>query len=303
MTTPKILIGTSSFSATDPAPLNMLREAGVAFTLNPLGRKLTKAELLPLLQGMDGLIAGLETVDREVLERSTLKVVSRCGSGMANVDMSAAKELGIAVYGVPDGPTLAVAELTVGCLLTLIRQVTVMDRALHRKAWDKRTGRQLQGMKILIVGYGRIGRTTARMLQGLGVEILAFDPKLNDPEAPLVSDLWEALSACDGVILHNSGEDEILNHEAFGRMKKGMFVLNASRGQAVNEGALIAALDCGTVAGAWLDTFVTEPYSGPLCGYEQVLLTPHVASYTHEGRVRMECETVANLLRGLRVGH
>ncbi|MBF0108447.1 MAG: hydroxyacid dehydrogenase [Magnetococcales bacterium] len=299
MSNHKVLIGTSSFGATNPAPLDMLRNAGVNFTVNPFGRKLTKEELIHLLAGMDGLIAGLETVDREVLEGSTLKVVSRCGSGMSNVDIDAAKGLGIMVYGVPDGPTLAVAELTVGCLITLIRQVVPMDRSLHRNKWDKRTGRQLQGMKVLIVGYGRIGRTTSRLLKALGAEVQAFDPGIDDAEVPLVTDFSRALAVTDCVVLHHSGEAEILDREAFGKMKKGMFVLNASRGQAVNEAALMESLDNGTVAGAWLDTFVQEPYDGPLSRYEQVILTPHIASYTHEGRVRMECETVTNLLRGL----
>ena len=300
MTSHHVLIGTSSFGKMNPKPLALLKNAGVSHTINPYGRKLTKAELMQLLPGMDGLIAGLEPIDAEVLASSSLKVVSRCGSGMANVDQVAAKKLGIQVYGVPDGPTRAVAEMTVGCLMTLIREVPQMDRALHKGQWDKRIGRQLMGMKALIIGFGRIGRTTAMILQGLGVEITAYDPGLKDPGPPLVLDLATALSQVDVVILHNSGEDEILGSEAFQQMKPGVFLCNAARGQAVNETALVAALDSGKVAGAWLDALNPEPYlEGPLTRYDQVMLTPHVGSYTYEGRLQMECATVENLLQGL----
>lgn len=301
MKSPKILIGASSFGNKDPKPLIMLKEAGVDYRLNPYGRKLTKAELLELLPGMDGLIAGLESIDREVMEKSGIRVVSRCGSGMANVDMDAAASLGVKVYGVPDGPTLAVSEMTVGCLLTLMREVPQMDRALHQGRWDKRVGKQLRGKTALIIGYGRIGQTTGGMLKALGVTITAFDPWLKDENMPLVTNLATGLAVADVVILHNSGEEEILDEAAFQQMKPGVFLLNASRGAAVNDVALMAALDSGKVAGAWLDALVPEPYAGPLCRYEQVILTPHVGSYTHEGRLRMECATVENLLNGLQL--
>ena len=104
-----VLIGPSSFGQTDPAPLNLLAEAGLRISLNPFGRKLTKAQVLALLPGSVGLIAGPECVDREVLSTSGLQVVSRCGSGISNVDLDAAKELGVSVYFTPEGPTQAVA--------------------------------------------------------------------------------------------------------------------------------------------------------------------------------------------------
>lgn len=301
MSSLRILLGPSSFGTKKSKPLEMLTAAGVEYLQNPYARKLTKSELLELLVGMDGLIAGLELIDREVLEKSGIKVVSRCGSGMSNVDILAAKELGVKVFNTPDGPTRAVAEMTVGCLLTLIRQVSQMDQAMHQGQWDKRVGRQLKGMKALIIGFGRIGQATGELLELLGVEILAFDPALPVGDRRRADSLLLALPMVDVVILHNSGEEEILGADEISALKVGGFILNAARGQAVSEVALVQALESGKVAGAWVDAFIKEPYRGPLSRFPQVILTPHVGSYTMEGRLQMECDTVSNLLQGFKL--
>lgn len=301
MASKRILIGPSSFGKPDAAPLALLASNGLTVVPNPFGRKLTKAELLQLLPGMTGLIAGLEVLDREVLARSDLKVISRCGAGMSNVDVVAAKERGVRVYSTPFGPTRAVAELTVGCLLALMRQAPLMDRAMRDGRWDKRVGRQLHGMRVLIAGYGRIGRLVGEMLQPFGVELMVYDPLhiLAGAGLPRGVDLAAALPQADVITLHASGEGCLLGPAEFGRMKDGVFLLNAARGGLIDEPALCQALDTGKVAGAWLDTFADEPYKGRLLAYEQVLLTPHVASYTEEGRRQMEMEAVNNLLEGL----
>ena len=302
MASKRILIGPSSFGKPDAAPLALLASNGLTVVPNPFGRKLTKAELLELLPGMTGLIAGLEVLDREVLAQSDLKVISRCGAGMSNVDVEAAKERGVHVYSTPFGPTRAVAELTVGCLLALMRQAPVMDRAMRAGRWDKRVGRQLHGMRVLIAGYGRIGRLVGELLQPFGVELMVYDPLYAGAGAglPRGVDLAAALPQADVITLHASGVGCLLGPAEFGRMKDGVFLLNAARGGLIDEPALRQALDTGKVAGAWLDTFAEEPYKGRLLAYEQVLLTPHVASYTEEGRQQMEMEAVNNLLEGLR---
>ncbi len=298
----RVLIAPSSFAEENREPRERLLEAGFEIIDNPFRRKLTKEETTALLtQDIAGLVAGLETLDREVLSQSGLKVVSRCGAGMANVDLEAARELGIRVYNTPFGPTQAVAEMTVGCLLSLIRQIPQMDRALHGRKWDKRVGRQLKGMTVLIVGLGRIGSAVAKLLTPFEVTLLASDPGLGESETslPLVP-LDEGLARADVVALHASGQDRLLGKREFGILKPGAFVLNAARGELLDEEALREALDSGRVAGAWLDTFGREPYDGPLTGYDQVILTPHVGSYTAEGRLQMELDAVENLIRGLR---
>lgn len=294
----KILIGPSSFSDLDRAPMDRLIESGCEVVHNPFRRRLTKPELLILLkEGITGLIAGLEPLDREVLENASLKVISRCGSGLSNVDMKAADELGIRVCYTPFGPTQAVAELTLGAILGLLRMVPQMDRDLHRGKWNKKIGFQLAGKTVTIIGFGRIGQLLARLLRPFETKTLAVDPNLEGPvdNVELVS-LNEALPGSDIITIHSSGESQIMGSEQFAMVKRGAFLLNAARGVLVDESALTEALDEGIVAGAWIDTFDDEPYDGPLKKYPQVILTPHVGSYTIECRKQMENEAVENLI-------
>ncbi|HJN62456.1 MAG TPA: NAD(P)-dependent oxidoreductase, partial [Candidatus Parcubacteria bacterium] len=165
MTKQKILITTSSFGKVDSEPLDKLKRHGFEIVKNPFGRKVTPQELRELLPGVVGLIAGTEIIDRETMENSNLKVISRVGVGMASIDLDAAKVLGIAVKNTPDGPTIAVAELTLGALLGLIRMIPQMDRDLREKKWTKKMGFQLTGKTVLIVGFGRIGRYLAKLLR------------------------------------------------------------------------------------------------------------------------------------------
>ncbi|MFQ6757703.1 MAG: hydroxyacid dehydrogenase [Deltaproteobacteria bacterium] len=295
----KILLGPSSFGETDKAPFFKLQEAGYEVVDNPFKRKLTKQELFDLLTpDVIGIIAGLEPLDREVLSRSKLKVVSRVGSGISNVDLEAAEELGIIVRSTPYGPTEAAAELTLGALLSLLRKIPRMDQALHAGRWEKRIGTQLEGKTVAIIGYGRIGKRVAELLAPFHVRLLVVDPNLEQSAvgaAELMS-LDEALPWADIITLHSSGEACLLGEQEFRRMKQGAFLLNVARGGLVAEEALVEALDDGKVAGAWIDTFGMEPYKGPLCGRENVVLTPHVGSYTLECRQGMENEAVENLL-------
>ena len=298
----KVLIGPSTFSVKDQGPLNRLKEMGVVVIENPYKRRLTKAELLKLLEDdVAGLIAGLEPIDREVLKRTNLKVVSRCGAGMSNIDLQAAKELDIKVCYTPFGPTTAVAELTVAALLSILRSVHIMNDDLHQDKWTKITGNQLEGKTAVIIGFGRIGRKVAALLVPFGVRIMAVDidtqEKIDGVEFCLLD---EALSKSDIISIHVSGNSEIIGREAFKQMKDGVVLLNAARGEVINEGLLIKALESGKVKGAWLDAFVDEPYSGRLQKYPQVLLTPHVGSYTIEGRKKMEMDTVNNLIEAFK---
>lgn len=298
----KILLGPSSFAQNDQTPLLRLQQAGFEVLDNPYKRKLTKDELFELLTpDVVGIIAGLEPLDREVFERTALRVVSRVGSGMSNVDLPAAEELGVVVRSTPDGPTQAVAELTLGALLGLMRMVPQMDRALHQGQWEKRIGAQLHGKTVALVGFGRIGRRVADLLQPFTVKLLVVDPFLAELDYPgaTLTTLPEALGQADIVTLHSSGEQTLLGAAEFALFKPGAYLLNVARGGLVDEHALIAALDEGKLAGAWLDTYAEEPYNGPLRSRDDVILTPHVGSYTRECRVKMEHDAVTNLLEAL----
>ena len=294
----KILIGPSTFAAEDNSPMKRLIASGVEVIDNPFKRRLTKEELLELLgQGVTGLIAGLEPLDREVLSQSQLKVVSRCGSGMTNVDQKAAAELGILVRYTPDGPVASVAELTLGAMLGLLRLIPVMNHELHQGRWTKKIGGLLEGRTVLIIGYGRIGRRVAALLAPFKVNLIAADPYIEDPgDGTRLMPLHEALPLADIISLHLSGEIPVLGQNEFDLIRPGAFLLNSARGELLDEAALIRALNDGRLAGAWLDAFHQEPYDGPLTKYKQVILTPHVGSYTRECRLQMETESVENLI-------
>jgi len=297
----KILIGPSSFAKADRTPLERLLAAGFTVIDNPYKRKITKEELIALLKDdIMGILAGLEPLDREVLSQSHLRVISRVGAGMTNVDLKAAKEFNIAVFNTPDGPTNAVAELTLGAMLSLLRSIPQSDQAIHMRKWVRTMGEQIEGKTIAIIGFGRIGRRVAELLAPFRAKLIAVDPYLENPQIPfcaLVS-MEYALSQADIITIHTSSDECLFDGTAFSLMKRGAFILNAARGKIISEKALIEALDKRIVAGAWLDTFEVEPYEGPLCNCKNVILTPHIGSFTVECRQCMENEAVSNLLKG-----
>ncbi|MDO8558735.1 MAG: NAD(P)-dependent oxidoreductase [bacterium] len=285
----KILITTSSFETKEA--LEKLRVQNFEVVLNPHKRKVTPEELRELLPGVIGLIAGTEKIDRGTMKNSQLKVISRVGTGTDSIDLVAAEELGIAVRNTPDAPITAVAELTLGSLLSLLRRIHQMNHDLHIKTWDKKMGVQLAGKTVLIIGFGRIGKYLAKLLEPFKVKLLTVDSAIQGIS------LKEALPQADIVSLHMSGSQQVLGKDEFLIMKDGVYILNVARGGAVDETALIESLKTGKVAGAWLDVFSEEPYSGPLAEFPQVILTPHIGSYTKECRTCMEIEAVDNLLK------
>src|SRR3989338_996053 len=158
----KVAINTTTFGQYDPAPLEQLKARSIEYSLNPHARTLRQEEVVYLAQGMDGLIAGTEPLNEDVLNQlSGLKVISRCGAGLDNVDLKAARNLGIQVFSTPTGPTLAVAELTVGVILNLLRKVNAMNSDLKNGQWKKQMGNLLYGKRVGIIGFGRIGQKVA----------------------------------------------------------------------------------------------------------------------------------------------
>jgi len=282
----------------------MLEEAGCEIKPNPFGRRLTEEEIIAHLEGADGLIARLEPLNHKVISSSPqLKVIARVGIGMNNVDFDAAKEFDVKVSNTPDAPAQAVAEMTIACLLTIGRGVLPMNKALHQGEWKKSIGFGLIDTKVLLVGLGRIGCKVADLLAPFGAQIYAFDPYIDAANLAAhvtpVTSLDEGLAIADVVSLHASGADVILGKAQFEQMQDGVVLLNCARGELVDEQALVSALDSGKVGAAWFDAFWKEPYTGPLTQYENVLLTPHVGTYTEQCRRSMETAAVSNLLRDL----
>jgi D-3-phosphoglycerate dehydrogenase len=297
---PKVFISTSSFAEYDKLPLKLLQDAGIASQANPYGRKLTEDECLNLFRDADGLIAGTEPLTAEVLKSAKkLKVISRVGVGLDNVDLDAAKKRGIKVFSTPDAPTLAVAELTLGLMLALLRHITQGDKEIRAGKWQKPMGNLLHGKKAGIIGMGRIGRKVAELVQGLGAKVSYCDPAVHKVEYQRLS-LEELLAQSDIVSLHVSGGGTLLGEKELKSMKRGSYLINCARGGLVDETALFNVLKEGRLAGAALDVFAQEPYTGPLTKVGNVILTPHVGSYAIESRVEMEVQATRNLIEGLK---
>ena len=297
----KVVIGASSFAAADQTALNFLLDHGCEVIKNPRGRKLTEEETIAFIQGADGLLAGLEPLNRKVLSAAGrgLKAIARIGTGLDNVDLAAAEALGIKVSNTPDGPTAGVAEMTVAALLALSRRLVSADRNMHSRAWVKEMGRSLSGLTVLIIGFGRIGRAVAERLEVFGSDILVYDP-IGAPDLS-AGTLEDLLPRADVISLHAGGEALILGPREFQLLRPGAVLLNSARAGLVDEQALLGALRSGRLAGCWLDVFSPEPYDGPLCDCENALLTPHLSTYTDQCRRQMEWQAVNNLLRDLNV--
>jgi len=296
-----VLITPTTFGVSNDTPIRKIEEAGYEVRRNPVGRKMSEADLDVALEDVVGIISGLEALTEGVLARSQLKVVSRNGVGLDNVDLEAAKRLRIRVFSTPNAPTVAVAELTIGVMICMLRRISFMDGQMHAGVWEKLSGPQLTGKTVAIVGLGRIGLQVASYLKAFGVHILGVDPaKQGFLEGIQLVSLDEALDRSDIISLHASGSTEILGKPQLDRSKVGIYLINAGRGGLINEAALQNAMDSGKIAGAWLDAFTEEPYDGPLKTYRQIVLTPHIAYSSNEARKQMEIEATDNLLSGLK---
>ena len=252
------------------------------------------------------------TLDAETIELATrLKVIGRAGVGVDNVDVDAATRRGIVVANAPEATVVSAAEHTIALLLAVARSLPQAHAALREGRWERSrfSGIELAGKTLGVLGLGRIGWQVARRALALGLRVVAYDPFVT-PErfrelGVEVADTPEDVYAqADLLTLHLPLNDEtrgILNADAFARMRDGVRVVNAARGELVDERALEEAIRSGKVAGAALDVFVEEPYSGPLLALEEVVATPHLAGSTSEAQDRaglIIAEQVAAALEG-----
>lgn len=305
-----VLITTSSFGASEAVErsLQKLRGRGFKTALNPFGRTLTEAELASLITEFDpvGIIAGVEPIGELALGNAhSLKVISRCGVDTGNVLKALTDRLGIAVSNTPDAPTEAVAELTIALMLNLIRKVGEADRTIRAGGWKKYAGRSLSGMTIGILGCGRIGSKVASYLRPFKCDILGADKIARSIDGVTMTAVDRLIKSSDLITLHLPAirENENMVNRAFiGTMKEGSFIVNTARGELIDEDALVEGLEKKKLAGAALDTFKKEPYKGKLVAFDNVLLTSHMGSYAREARVKMEIESVENIIKDLEAG-
>jgi len=301
----KILITTSSFDIDGCARLRLVEEQGLEIVMNPYRRGLTEEEVSALLQdNIVGMIAGVEPLTKKVIEAArNLKVISRCGVGLDSVDMDAARKRDIIVSISPHGPTEAVGELTISLMLNVLRRVSESDHMIRSGQWNKLMGRLLGSQTVGIIGYGRIGKRVAELVQAFGAKVIIHDAhEVSFATGVTFMRLEQVVAEADVVTLHVPylpSTQGLIDREMIGKMKKGSVLINASRGGIVDEDALTDALRTGHLAGAAIDTFEDEPYQGPLVEFPQAVLTAHMGSYASEAREEMEKEAVENLIRGL----
>jgi D-3-phosphoglycerate dehydrogenase len=239
---------------------------------------------------VDGFIAGLDGIDRAALEKADcLKVIARYGVGIDNVDLQAAKEKGIVVTNTPGANSASVAELALGLMLALVRQIPEALENVRAGKFPRLSGLSLEGKTVGILGLGAIGKQLARRLSGFDCRILAYDPYPDEAFAAangiVMASMDEVISGADLLSLHLPLLPEtrgLVNDAFLAKMKKGAYLINTARGEVVNEDALVKALQSGHLRGAALDAFAVEPPdpSNPLLHLPQVIATPHLGAQT-----------------------
>ena len=300
-----ILVATSSFTKRDSAHIQRLKENGFNIHFNPFHRRMTEKELCKLLNNnVIGVIAGLEPyTEHSVQNASQLKVISRCGIATDNVDRVAIEKKGISLYNTPDAPSQSVAELTVGLILSVLRHIPCADKAIRSQQWKPRMGSLLHGKTVGLLGYGRIGKKVANLLQAFGANLLIHDPyPQSSHSSGSMVDFERLIASSDIISLHCPSSDEtrhMINEKSISMMRKGTYIINTSRGDLIDESALVSAIKADHIAGAGLDVYEHEPYHGPLFELDQVVMTAHMGSYAKESRLMMEEEALRNLCTGL----
>ena len=284
--------------------------AGVEYRLNPVGRRLTENELIDLLQDSSILIAGTEPITARAMDTAPqLKLIARVGIGLDNVDLVAAREREIAVTYTPDAPSAAVAEMTVGLMLDLLRNISRADRMMHSKEWSRLMGRRLNGLTVGVVGVGRVGKRVIRILRGgfPNVTVLANDIEPDFAFGNEYGLTWldkEKLYAeSDILTLHiplTRATRRLIGEREMRTMKPSAFIVNTSRGGIIDEDALASALRAEHLAGAAIDVYEHEPYNGLLTEVEKCVLTCHMGSMSLDCRAAMEMEAVDDVLRFVR---
>jgi D-3-phosphoglycerate dehydrogenase len=303
-----IFIALSTFSEFDKAPLELLKGSGIPFSIHATGKRITKEELLTTAKHATVIVAGVEPYDEDVFSGlSVLQCIVRCGVGVDAIDLEAARKKNVTVLNTPHIPALAVAELALAMYLSLSRNLRPQANSMGLKKWERFPSHLLSHKTIGIIGFGKIGRKIAELLAPFQVRLMVCDPFIDEDivrEFDAVAvDKDTILRSSDIVSVHASKTKNgsvILGRDEYAIMKKGALLVNLSRGGIIDEEALIEALDSGHLGGAGLDVFAQEPYTGRLCEFENVVLTPHSATLPVETRTAMELECIDKALRFLR---
>lgn len=285
----KLLIATSSFGE-DP---NILKKLNKKFILsrNNTGRKLDKKKLILMLKNQDYVIAGTELYNKEVLSSTnTLKVIFRFGTGTDNIDFNYCKKNKIKIRKINIDLSNSVAELATTLILCSLKRIEFFNSNLKKSLWKKISNKLIFGKKLGIIGYGKIGRKLVKMTKGFGLKYHYYDI-IKKKTKIQYSSLNNIFKYSDIISIHQSylkNKNNCIDKHFFNIAKKNLILINTSRGDVLNENDLYNFLKKNKHAYAGLDVFQNEPYFGKLKKLNNIILTPHVASYSHETRAEME---------------
>lgn len=306
----RVLVTPTSYGKNEPALKTQLEAEVGEVVYNTTGRPLSADELLTLIPEVDGYIAGLDTINRQVIETADrLKVIARYGVGVDAVDLGAARERGIIVTNTPGANSGSVAELAVGLMISLARNITTAAQATRSGQWPRLKGLSLDNKVVGLLGFGAIGQQVARKLHGFDCRIIAYDPVADvEKAAQLGVELQprlEVITQADYISLHLPLLPEtqgMVNEGFLNRMKPGAYLINTSRGELIDEDALFQALKSGHLAGAALDCFAQQPPAAdnPLLSLPQVIATPHMGAHTDAATNAMGWSALNDCLAVLR---
>ena len=304
----KVLVTPRSYGKTDPTVFEMLQEAGLDVVRNDTGNIFTKEQMLEKIADCDGVIVGVDPLDKDVLAAAPkLKAIAKYGTGVDNIDLEAAKERGIKVSVTAGANSDAVADCAFGMLIAMARKLTQIDDECRKKNWKKITTKDVSGATLGVVGMGAIGKLMIRRAQGFDMKVLAYDPFWDGAFAKkygvIRAELNEIFEQADFISLHVPlipSTREMVGAEQLKMMKKDAVLINCARGELIDEEALLDALEQGEIGGAALDVFVKEPPEDPRWyTLNNVLLGSHCAAATKGASLNMGRMATANLIRDL----
>ena len=306
---PKVLIATRSFGSTSPKPVQMLQDAGVEIVWVDANSPSVQDDILDLVPETSAIIVGLVPITKKIIEKSSkLKIVTMYGVGVNHIDLDAARKKGVIVTNCPGSNDQAVADLTMGLMVTVARNIPRIDRDIRNGYWNKYLGGELWQKRLGLIGLGNIAKGVVHRAKGFDMQVSAYDPYASPATADAygvqLQSFEEVISQSDFVSLHAPLTEEtkdMFSSEQFKMMKPTSYLINTARGGLVDEQALYIALKNGEIAGAGLDVFVEEPLKNSrLVELENVVLTAHTGTHTKESIERMGTMAVENVLRVLR---
>ncbi len=268
-------------------------------------------DLLEKIRGFDAIIVRSATkVTREIIEAGDLKIVGRAGVGLDNIDLTAANEKNISIVNSPEASTIAVAEIALGSLLCLMRNIHHAHRSMSEGRWDrsKFTGNELYSKTLGVIGFGRIGREVSDRARAFGMKVLAYDPQMTSEDAREndceFAEVNEILQKADVVTVHvplTARTKDLINKDNISTMKSEAVIVNIARGGIVNENDLYLALKEKKIKGAVLDVYTCEPPKDNLFAeLDNVVLTPHLGASTDEAQINagmVVVEKIKNFFR------